>query len=292
MAVRPVFEPLDTATSPGTNTGRGVNATAALVGAITLGALLGPTAPVVGAEQYPDARDVVSAYLTVRTWVDDFNLPAPAEAAFTLGNASGVCVILRRSGRVFGIGVDTTGDDLMLRRAAGRAMGEVLGTPTVAALPPDEIARTGRALTLELEVAGPLVPLLGRTFAEVAEQLDPGLDGVALRRGDRVAMLPPARMRATNTARRVEHLLPPLALDLGLNVLTLPELARRFDVSLYRFRTTHLAQVAPDAAPFSTLRGDDLVTDEQVTRAAIMDLALGIAEHLAGQWRRSRNRWG
>ena len=282
MAVRPVLEPLDTATSPGTNTGRGVTATVALVGAITLGALLGPTPPVVGAEQYPDARDVVSAYLTVRRWVDDFNLPAPAEAAFTLGNASGVCVILRRSGRVFGIGVDTTGDDLMLRRAAGRAMGEVLGTPTVAALPPDEIARTGRALTLELEVAGPLVPLLGRTFAEVAEQLDPGLDGVALRRGDRVAMLPPARMRVTNTARRVEHLLPPLALDLGLNVLTLPELARRFDVSLYRFRTTHLAQAAPGDAPFSTVRGDVLVTDEQVTRAAIMDLALGIAEHLAG----------
>jgi hypothetical protein len=161
-------------------------------------------------------------------------------------------------------------------------MGEVLGSPAVAALPPDELARTGLALTLELEVAGPLVPLLGRTFAEVAEQLDPGLDGVALRRGDRVAMLAPSRMRATNTAGRVEHLLPPLAVDLGVNVLTLPELARRFDVSLYRFRTTHLAQAAPGEAPFSTVRGDVLVTDEQVTRAAISDLALGIAEHLAG----------
>jgi len=253
----------------------------ALLGAITLGALLGQTPPVEGPQQYPDAGDVVSAYLTVRTWVDDFSLPAPAESAFTLGNASGVCVILRRAGRVFGTGVDTTGDDLMLRRAAGRAMGEVLGTPAVAALPPDEIARTGRALTLELEVAGPLVPLLGRTFAEVAEQLDPGLDGIALRRGDRVAMLGPARMRATNTAGRVEHLLPPLAVDLGLNVLTLSDLARRFDVSLYRFRTTHLAQAAPGDPPFSTVRGDVLVTDEQVTRAAISDLALGVAEHLA-----------
>ncbi len=281
-AERPVWEPLAPATSPGTNTGRGVNATAALVVAITLNTLLGPTPPVAGAGQYPDAGDVVSAYLTVRTWVDDFDPPAPAEAAFTLRNASGVCVILRRGGRVFGTGVDTTGDELMLRRAVGRAIGEVLGSPAVAALPPEEIARAGRAMTLELEVAGPLVPLLGRTFAEIAQQLEPGLDGVALRRGDRVAMLPPARMRATNTTGRIERLLPPLAVELGLNILTLPELARRFDVSLYRFRTTHLAQAAPGDPPFSTLRGDVLVTDDQVTRAAIKDLALGIAEHLAG----------
>ena len=265
--------------SPGADTSRGVHAT---LGAITLVGLLVCTRPV-AATPYPDAGDVVSAYLTLRGWVDEFDLPSPSEprAAVTLGNASGVCVILRQSGRVVGTGVDTTGDALMLRRAAGRAMGEVLGNPAVAALPPEAVARAGLGLSLELEVAGKLIPLLGRHFADVAGQLSPGLDGVAIRRGRNLAMLFPARMRANNTADRAERMLPALAVEVGLDVMPLPDLVRRFDISLYRFRTTDLAQAAAGDPPFETVRGDRIVLDRQVTRDAITALALGIVEHLA-----------
>ncbi len=233
---------------------------------------------------YPDAADVVAAYMAARAWVDDFDLPAPADKAATvvLGDASGVCVILRHGGRVIGIGTDATGDGLMVRRATGRALSEVLGDPAVASLPAGQVARTGRALTLQVEVAGSLVPLIGRTFADIAGQLDPGLDGVAIRRGEQLAMLFPARVRANNTAGRLERLLPALAVDVGLAVMPLPELARRFDVSLYRFRTTDLAQATPRGPPFQTVRGDVLVLDEAVTRASIEQLARGIADHLAG----------
>lgn len=272
----------------GANTGRGVHAT---LGAITLGGLLvlagpgaaAPRVPGRSPDHYPDAGDVVSAYRTVRAWVDEFDLPAPGEprAAVTLGNASGVCVILRQSGRVVGTGVDTTGDALMLRRAVGRAMGEVLGDPAVAALPPEAVTRAGLRLSLELEVAGQLIPLLGREFAQIAGQLVPGLDGAAVRRGRNLAMIFPARMRANNTAGRIERLLPALAVEVGLDVMPLPDLVRRFDISLYRFRTIDLAQAAPGKPPFNTVRGDRLVLDEQVTRDAIEDLAQGIVEHLA-----------
>ena len=63
--------------------------------------------------------------------------------------------------------------------------------------------------------------------------------------------------------------------------MPLPDLVRRFDISLYRFRTTDLAQAAPGDPPFETVRGDRLVLDKQVTRDAINALALGIVEHLA-----------
>ncbi len=248
-------------------------------------ALAVTTAPAHGTP-YPDAADVVAAYLAARAWVDDFDLPAPADPAATVavGDASGVCVILRHGGRVIGIGTDTAGDGLMVRRATGRALSEVLGDPAVAALPAGQVARTGRALTLQLEVAGTLVPLRGKTYADIAGRLDPGLDGVAIRRGEQLAMLFPARVRANNTAGRLERLLPALAVDVGLAVMPLPELARRFDVSLYRFRTTDLAQDTPRRPPYQTTRGDVLVLDEAVTRASIEQLARGIADHLAASF--------
>ncbi len=263
---------------PAANTRRGVNATSVAI----LIALAGTTATARGTPD-PDAADVVAAYMAARSWIDDFDLPGPGDpaASITLGDASGVCVILRHGGRVIGTGTDTTGDGLMVRRATGRALGEVLGDPAVAALPAGQVASPGRALTLQLEVAGALVPLIGRTFANIAGQLEPGLDGVAIRRGGQLAMLFPSRVRANNTAGRLERLLPALAVDVGLAVMPLPELASRFDVSLYRFRTIDLAQATPRGPPFQTTRGDVLVLDEAVTRESIERLARGIADHLA-----------
>jgi hypothetical protein len=243
------------------------------------------TAPARGKPD-PDAADVVAAYMAARSWIDDFDLPAPGDTAamVSIGDATGVCVILRHSGRVIGTGTDSTGDGLMVRRATGRALGQVLGDPAVAALPAGQVASPGRALTLQLEVAGALVPLIGRTFADIAGQLEPGLDGVAIRRGERLAMLFPARVRANNTAGRLERLLPALAVDVGLAVMPLPELAQRFDVSMYRFRTIDLAQATPRRPPYQTTRGDVLVLDEAVTPESIEQLARGIAEHLAASF--------
>ncbi len=271
------------------NAGRGVVATLGLLLAMVL-AMSAESAGVASREEpadllqatLPDPGDVVSAYATLRGWVDGFDLPALTDPAakVPLRGATGVCVILRRSGRVLGSGVDSTAGDLMLRRAAGRALGEVLGDPAVANLPPSMATRVGGALTLELEVAGRPIPLLGRSPEEIADQLEPGLDGVAIRRGQRWAMRFAAQMRAANTAGRVQHLLAPLAGELGLAPMTLPQLTALENVSIYRLRTTHLAQSRPDASPFETVRGDTIVSEADVTRQAIATLADGIATHL------------
>lgn len=264
------------------NTRRGVLSTWAVLAALLATLPAAPPAWGATAEPMPDPADVVGAYLTLRDWIDRFQLPAPDDPAseIRLRQARGVCVILRNAGRVVGAGTDATGDDLMARRAAGRAMGEVLGDPAAADLPDEMTDRMGRRLTLELEVAGGLIPLLGRTYQDVAAQLEPGLDGVAMRRGEEVAMLFPAQMRARNTAGHAERVLLPLAADLGMSPAPLPELIDRFDLSIYRFRSTDLAQLSPDGAPLFTFRGDRVVGDVEVTRRALAALADGIARHL------------
>ncbi len=171
-------------------------------GGVALGASLGsspapaPTATVGSAQDHrpgPAADDVTRAYTVLRRWVRDFEAPSLGDAAaqVPLGGASAVCVILRRSGRVVGIGTDARGDALMVRRAAGRALGQVLGDRAVANLPVELRPEFGAGLTVELEVAGLMVPMPGRTFAQMAERLEPGLDGAAMRRDDSWAMIFP-----------------------------------------------------------------------------------------------------
>ena len=104
------------------NMRRGVATTLVIGGALAVAMTCAAAGPDGRADPLPDplpeAADVVSAFLTVRQWVDQFTLPDTADPAarLPLREASGVCVILRRSGQVKGIGFDTTGDDLMVRR--------------------------------------------------------------------------------------------------------------------------------------------------------------------------------
>ncbi|MHC5023697.1 MAG: hypothetical protein ACYTGG_07275 [Planctomycetota bacterium] len=262
---------------------------------ITL-ALVATNAPAANTD-LPDAAGVVGGYQQVRGWVHEFDLPEPDDdaARIAIDDAPAACIILRRDGRVVGVGIDTSGDDLMLRRATGRALGRVLSHPALAritdrlrkdqapGLDVEDLRRTlGRSLTLELEVAGPVTPLLGRSYEQVARQVEPGLDGVALRRGQDWAMLFPSRLRASNRATDVAAALSSLAGELGLATAPLEELIRLHDVAVYRFRTIHLAQVAPDRGPFETIRGDQVVPLDAVTPPSIARLADGIAARLCG----------
>jgi hypothetical protein len=260
-------------------------------GAVALRAAFGsgwapsPIAAVAAAQDHrpgPAAEDVTGAYTVLRRWVRDFDAPGLGDPAahVPLDGASAVCVILRRSGRIVGIGTDARGDALMVRRAAGRALGQVLGDRAVANLPVELRPEFGAGLTVELEVAGLMVPMPGRTFAQVAERLKPGLDGAAMRRDNSWALIFPAQMRATNTAGNVERLLPGLAVELGLTAQNLRDLKRDHGVVVYAFRTIHLAQRRPDGVPFETFRGGVIVPEAAVTGKAMVELADGIARHL------------
>ncbi len=273
------------ATTCGGLTHRPIIASSLLGAVLALGLgspLRGQPVPAATEADYPDAADVVQAYASLRRWTDAFALPAMNEPAAQapLGRARGVCIIVRRSGRVLGSGIDVSGGALMLRRAAGRAFGEVLGNPVVAQLPPTLRATMGTKLIVELEVAGRPVPLLGQSFAGLARQVEPGLDGLAIRRGNDWALSFPAQAMSRNTAGDIQRQLLPLAVELGLPAAKPGDLLTRPDVSIYRFRTTHLAQSAPDKRPFRTVRGDVVVARSDVTPSQVAALADSIAQHL------------
>ncbi len=237
----------------------------------------------------PDAEQVVLAYLTAREWVNAFAMPEPRarESRVPLDDASGLAVILRHNGRVVGSAAvsvsDRTEPDMLLRRALGRALGQVLGNPAVANLPEEIRSEVGTHLTLELEVAGALEPLAGRSFSRIAERLEPGLHGVALRRGGRVGMLFPAKLRAGNAADQISTRIAGLVGELGLPQTELDTLRRDHQVGVYRFDTTHLAQRSPAEFPFETDRGDRPVDLDEITLDRVTAMTGRLMEHLTGR---------
>lgn len=234
----------------------------------------------------PDAAEVVAAYLTARRWLDAFELPAMDDPAARqeIADASGLCVHLRRSGRVIGTGVIAPTphieSGLKLRRALGRAMSQVLGDSAVSRLPEEMRDEVGESLVLELEVAGPPEPLIARSYEHVARQVEPGLHGVALRRGDRWAMQFPSQLLATNGADRIAARLATLVEELGVTSGDLRSLVSDHNVSVYRFRTSHLVQPAPDKLPRETYRGDQLVLMSDVTPESISATIDALVRHI------------
>lgn len=240
-------------------------------------------------DQLPDAIDMADAWLAARDWVSAADLPAPNDpaASITIQNARGVHVIIRLSGRVVGSAGDHTGDDLMLRRAVGRAVSEAFGDNQIARLlagvPREQRAQyrreLGRHFTMELEVAGPVKAIMARSFGAVMKRIEPGLDGVAMRKDDAWAFRFPSDLRSRNRETSIAPVRA-LAHELGLPLTEFDDLQSKFDVALYAFRTVHMTQTSASALPFETMRGDQLVRQASVDAAFIAQFADGIVRHL------------
>ncbi len=257
-----------------------------------------PPPPAEHGPSEPDVAACVDGYLAARQWVDTLAPPDPEapESHLTLPGVRGVSVILRHQGRMVGIGDDwppLAGDERMLRRAVGRAIGRALGDRVISALPPAERDAAGKQLTVELEFAGRPEPLLGRTIAECATRVEPGLDGLAIRRaggGKPVwAVAFPSRLQATNLSGGPERTIVSLLLDVGLPAKDLPELARIEPVGIFKFSSLRLAQTGPDRPPIVRGRGAARVADGDVTSAAIVAHARRVLDRLRESMPQSRN---
>jgi hypothetical protein len=245
---------------------------------------LAPLAPAQprGGAALPDPGDVTTAYLAARRWLMEFRLPGPDEPAarVPIAGASGVCVIIRGNGRVLGTG--TSGrepGDLMLRRAAGEAFGKALAHPLLAELPEALRERSGSHMTLELEIAGSLEPLLGR-LESIDEQCEPGLDGLALRHGERVAFAYPSLLLATRRADDLRDVASSLAIELDLPGQGLDQALERGQLALYRMRTIQLAQDEPGGTPFPLFRGQVIVDGSHATPEGTARLADQLAARI------------
>lgn len=257
----------------------GPAARAVLALALVLG-LFAPNAAL-GSPDSPAPADVMAAYRRVEGWVRSLS-PPPATDEGVAG-ASGACVTLRFGGVVVGRGVSMgEGDDESeaVARAAGRAIAQARERLPVErdAMREEALLDAARAIAIDLQVAHALTPLLGETFDDAGLEAGAGLEGVAVRAGDRVRAYFPGLMLSTNTAPG-ESLIAASA-DLDLPRDELARLKREHGVVAYRFGVTHLAQPGPGEEPVFLFRGGRVVALTEVNAANLRRFASGIAAHL------------
>lgn len=244
------------------------------------------------AEDVPELGDAIGAYVTVQSWVQEFDVPAPDDPAaqVPIDGASGVSIIIRHRGRIVGTAGKVLAPDApaierdrLVRDTASRALRDVLADSVITGVRDgnNDLDRIGAQLTLELEVAGPLRALPSSTWARAGERIEPGLNGIALRRGERVSARFPGLMIARGSAKNPGRLMTGLALELELPAAELDDLRARFDVGLYRFRTLQLAQRTPNASPQLLHRGD--VTVGPVTEQRIREVLDRLVDHVLGR---------
>ncbi len=204
----------------------------------------------------PAFEDVIPAWMGARGWLDTGEVPEADDdaARFAIADLSAVGVLLRLDGRVVGRGFDPGGDDLAVRRAFGRALAQALGDRTIRRLPEPWRSAPGARLCLELELAGPRQPLVGGTLAAAARRLRPGIDGVAVVRGETSSLALPGRMLSTGTADGTAGTLIRLLDEVGLPPKDLPDLRRIDSVRLERFETLRLGQTTPTGTPSIRMR--------------------------------------
>lgn len=237
-------------------------------------------------QDIPELEAAIPAWLELRSWLDRGETPSvdDAESRLPIPGLSASGVLLRLDGRVVGRGFDPEGDDRSVRRAFGRALAQATGDRVIRDLPEPWRSAPGSRLTLELELAGPRTPLVGGTLAAAAQRLEPGIDGIAVVRGDRTALSLPGRTLATGTGAATASTLIRLIDELGLPPRDLPELRRLDSVRLERFRTLRLGQPDPDAMPGTRSRLGPSVRRVPLAEFEIPEMAATLAKRLEA-WR-------
>ncbi len=236
----------------------------------------------------------------VHEWKDDSTLTASSTGveppAF-----SGVCITLRLDGRVIGRGeaLEPPADMPRVGLAPADWRWNLIGAALREAMDEarphlpktnDAFAEEARRLAagrimISLELAGEWTPITPGTWLEAEATLEPGLDGVAARKGGTVGhAVFPSTMLAANRLPH-EALAGAAAEAIGEGgaaaVLDKPSVfTKAHNVALYRFRTTHLAQTAPGEPPVFLTRGQRVVELSSMSRASLADAADTLVDHL------------
>ena len=224
-------------------------------------------------------ENALRAFRELEGWVRDWRVPD--DAPVDLGeDASGVAVTLRLGGRIVGRAqVMRAGDDA-LAECARRAWVEANQRLAVErdATRDARLREMAQALSISLEIGGPLTPLFGDRLDVAAMDVSPGREGVAARAGERTsAVFPGFALSAGMTPDRA---LAAALADLGMPMTPLAELRERNGVIVYRFESTHLAQLSPETPPVFLTRGGRLRSRADVAPAALRDLGDRIVTHL------------
>ncbi|CAG0977213.1 hypothetical protein PHYC_01568 [Phycisphaerales bacterium] len=234
----------------------------------------------------PDPDACMRAFHAVR------GVLAGAADATTLPamNAQGAGILVRYEGRIIGRGFAVGEGSLERAVAAARAEIDRAIEAAPDAARQQAMREDLKRLTLSLELAGTLVPFEAATFADVDISLGAGIQGVAVRRGERSeAAFPGASMLSGRTpgdalASCIAQVLgDPSAPIRGSAKGEAGALAAANGLTFLHFRVAHLAQTQPGDQPRFLHRGARLVPLSEVNAAALVPFARGLAENLTGR---------
>jgi hypothetical protein len=243
-----------------------------------------------------DERVALAWFTAIRNALDEGRLdaskgpefPADSEArsSGTPEPVSAVSVILRLDGRPVGMAWRAGPETAKIWDAATDAMSQAMADPRVAALPADLRSRLGERLTLELELAGGTVPVIGDRLDQMAARAEPGLEALAIRNGDRWAFAMPGMLQARNQAGLLPFLSLGLAREAGLDLRGAKDLALPEGAGVYRAPTIRLVQRRPDASATGCLRGGPPHVPFGADAATVQAMAAALATHLERRWPR------
>lgn len=222
-------------------------------------------------------------YQTVDQWVRSWDVPdtAPDDG---LEPVAGASITLRLGGAVIGRGTDMTGDRLTVWRAARKAMSEATERLPGErdALWEQNIHESAQRTTITLELAGSPIPMDITEFIDVTTSLDPGVEGVAARLGERIEAHFPEMMLATGTqsGAAMSSLVSSLMDDPVMGLLEPGELRKKHGFIFYRFNATTIAQTAAGDSPVFLHRGGQVVGRDAITGQALAQFADQLAGHL------------
>ncbi len=190
-------------------------------------------------------------------------------------------VLLRLDGRIAGVG-EAHGEDCLTKAASAALLDASQRNRSSAS---DQHDPQWQRMTLELESGFEPEPLIGATYAQAASEIEPALDGIAVRRGDQWALAHPSVLQALNAAASPEQTLLSLVLQLGLPARELADLTASERIGLYRFRTTRMVQPTASAGPALVFRGSR--TQQALTPSQACIEAGALADSIVGWFDRS-----
>ncbi len=163
--------------------------------------------------------------------------------------------ILRLDGLVLGVGESHDREPLLaaLRNAQVDARLRFIKSGG------DPAAIPWERFTLEIELGQKPDPLIGSTYSQAAREVNPALDGIAVRRGGEWALAHPCVLQSLNAASAPEQTFLSLVMQLGLPARELADIPPTERVGLYKFKAVRVVQ--PDSTKPAILvhRGSTVV---------------------------------
>jgi hypothetical protein len=241
--------------------------------------------------QRPGLAEARAWFEAARAWLDaqGGNTPKnPMETSLRAPSGdldfAAVGVLLRLDGRVVGEAWKRGPETRAIVEALETALAKARADRRLSALPAELRERLGQRLTLELEFAGTPVALVGDRLDLLATRIEPALEALAIRNGDRWVFAMPSSVQAFNQSGFMNYLALTLSREVGLDPAASKDLKLPEGAAAYRCATRRLSQRDAASPAFESIRGRTVMPVASIDGQFLRAMATGLAAHLAQRW--------